>query len=194
MSAPSIDVMTPARVLTRIGQLAALAVLVGVVGSLVWANVTYLPSYVVQADGHATISDSDVGLLFSRNFWFVIIGLVAGIAVGVAAWVRLRGIGWPVAAVAAALALLAAIVCWQVGQLIGPGPFAPRLAPAQPGDSVPVALTLTTPSGVAAWVFSAVAVPLFAASLGPDPDHHPGASARRRPPIEDSALVGVTDD
>lgn len=186
--------MTPARVLTRIGQVAALAVLVGVVGALVWANVTDLPSYVVQADGHATISDSDVGLLFARNFWFVIIGLFAGVAVGVAAWIRLRNVGWAVAVIAAVLALLAAIVCWQVGQLIGPGPFAPRLAPAQPGDSVPVALTLTTPSGLAAWVFSATAVPLFAASLGPDPDHRTGAGAGRRSQAEDSALVGVTDE
>ncbi len=190
--------MTPARVLTRIGQLAALAILVGVVGSLVWANITYLPSYVVHADGHAAISDSDVGLLFSRNFWFVIIGLGAGLAVGLAGWIRLRSIGWPVAVISAAMALLAALVCWKVGQLIGPGPFAPRLASAQPGDSVPVALTLTTPSGLAAWAFAAVAVPLFAASLGPDPDpapaHRTGVGARRRPSTDDSALVGVTDD
>lgn len=184
------------RVVKRLAQLAGLAVLIGAVGALVWANVTYLPSYVVQADGRATISDADMAMLFSANFWFVMIGLVAGLAVGIAAWIRLRVIGWPVALVAAGMALVAAVVCWQVGQLIGPGPFAQRLAEAGPGETVPVALGLTTPSALAAWVFAATGVPLFAASLGPDPDHRPtaGKRSRRQSPSDDVAMAGVIDD
>ena len=37
----------------RTGTMAILAALVGVVCALVWANLAVLPSYVVQADGHA---------------------------------------------------------------------------------------------------------------------------------------------
>ncbi|MFT3877998.1 MAG: hypothetical protein QM708_16490 [Propioniciclava sp.] len=185
--------MSLTRVLVRSGQLAGLAALLGVVGALVWANVTELPSYVVQADGHATIAESDVAKLFSGNFWFVVIGAFAGLAVGVASWIRLRSLGWMVAVITAALSVLAAIVCWKVGELIGPGPFAARLAAAGAGDQVRIALTLTTPSALAAWVFAATAVPLFAASLGPDPEFRARVARRRHAPAEDAALAGVSD-
>ena len=38
--------------------LTVLAVLVGAVAALLWANLAVLPEWTVQADGHAEISDS----------------------------------------------------------------------------------------------------------------------------------------
>lgn len=155
---------------SRVGVLAALALLLGAVCALLWANLSVLPSYVLQADSHATITDPQLAEVFSANFHYAAIGLFGGIALGIAAWASLRSMGWPMALVTTGLALIAGVTCWLLGEVVGPGPFAPRMAAAEPGESVATALRLTTPSALAIWVFGAVAVPLFAASLGPEVD------------------------
>ena len=171
----------------RTATMAVLAALVGVVCALVWANLAVLPSYVVQSDGHALIGDDSLAEAFSANFWFSVIAVVGGAAIGVACWILLRQLGWPVAVITAGLNLLAGGTCWLVGELIGPGQFAQRLASAQPGESVKMALELTTPSALALWVFAAIAVPLFAASLGPD------LSPEAAPPRQRRRLRGQAD-
>ena len=148
--------------------LTVLAVLVGAVAALLWANLAVLPEWTVQADGHAEISDSGRAEMFSASFWYSILAMAGGLALGIAAWVRLRVIGWPVAVITAALAVVGGLTCWWLGEVFGPGPFPERLAAAQAGDKVEVALLLSAPSALAVWVFAAVAVPMFAASLGPE--------------------------
>lgn len=151
-----------------VGVLMVLAVLVGGVAALLWANLAVLPEYVVGVDGRAEISERGLAEVFSATFWYCVIGVLGGLGVGVAAWVGLRRIGWPVALVSTAMALVAGLVCWWTGELIGPAPFAERMAGAQPGDVVQISLRLGAPSALAIWVFCAVAIPLFAASLGPE--------------------------
>jgi hypothetical protein len=172
----------------RTGTMAILAALVGVVCALVWANLAVLPSYVVQADGHALIGDDSLAEAFSANFWFSVLAVLGGVAIGIACWIMLRQLGWPVALITAGLSLLAGGTCWVVGELIGPGQFEQRMAAAQPGESVRMALELTTPSALALWVFAAIAVPLFAASLGPDLSPGEEPQQRRRPRDEPDAL------
>lgn len=176
MSAPNIEGMPLKAVASRTATMAILAMLVGAVCALVWANLAVLPSYVVQQDGHAVISDSDLAESFSANFWFSMLAILGGVAIGIACWIVLRRIGWTVALVTSVLSLLGGLTCWALGSLIGPGQFAQRMAAAKPGESVQTALTLTTPSSLAIWVFAAVTVPLFAAALGPelDADHEQG--------------------
>ena len=159
---------------SRTIMLTALALLVGGVAALLWANLSVLPRWTVFPDGHAELSDLERTEVVSATFWYSVLAVVGGLAIGVAAWVRLRRIGWPVAVITAALALVAGLTCWWLGEVFGPGPVPERLAAAQPGDRVPVALLLQAPSALAIWVFAAVAVPLFAASLGPEMDR-PGA-------------------
>lgn len=156
--------------LTRTLVLTALALLVGAVGALLWANLSVLPRWTVHPDGHAEMTDLERTEVFSATFWYSVLALAGGLAIGVASWVRLRRLGWPVAVITAGLALVAGLTCWWLGEVFGPGPFAERLAAAQPGDRVPVALRLQAPSALAIWVFGAIAVPLFAASLGPEMD------------------------
>lgn len=153
---------------SRTLALTVLAVLVGAVGALVWANVSVLPRWTVMADRHAEITDVARTQVFSATFWYSVLAVAGGLAIGVAAWVRLRTAGWPVAVITGALAVVGGLTCWWLGEVFGPGPFAERLAAAEPGDEVPIALRLQAPSALAIWVFAAVAVPLFAASLGPE--------------------------
>jgi hypothetical protein len=154
--------------MSRLLGLVALSLLVGAVGALLWANLSVLPTWTVFADGHAELTDLERAEVFSASFWYSVLGVGGGLAIGIGSWVRLRRIGWPVALITAALALVGGLTCWWLGEVFGPGPFAERLAAAGEGEEVPVALRLQTPSALAIWVFAAVAVPLFAASLGPE--------------------------
>lgn len=172
--------------LSRAGILTVLAVLVGAVAALLWANVSSLPEYLIQADGHATIGSGDLAQVFSSTFWYSVLGFLGGLALGVASWVALRSVGWPVALVATVLALVGGLTCWGVGSLLGPGSFPARMAAAQPGELVETSLQLAAPSALAIWTFAAVSVPLFAASLGPEVDAAPQRRRQRRRIAQDA--------
>ena len=162
--------MTTREVANRTGILVLIAIVVGALGAVIWSRVAVLPPFVVEADGHANISEVDMGHVASADWSYAIIALVGGAALGYATWRLLRGVGWPVALITAGIALVAGITCWILGESLGPEGFDQRISEAVAGDSVPVALMLHARSALALWPFAAVAVPLFAASLGPEVD------------------------
>ena len=166
--------------MVRSGALAALTLVVGAVCALLWVAVVTLPTFEVRADGRATITERELASVVGADAAFVVLGLVAGLVLGFVAWLWLRDVGWPVAFLAAGAGLVAGLVCWWLGAIVGPGSFAERMAEANAGDVVPMALQLHSPSALAAWSFTAVAVPLFAASLGPEGRVIPRPSGRRR--------------
>jgi hypothetical protein len=119
--------------------------------------------YTIGADGGAVITERGLSQLFAIDVWYVFTGLILGILLGSLTWALFRRIGWWVALLAAAVGLVAAVVCWQVGVLLGPSGFAARMAAAQPGDKVPVDFTLHTMAALLPWPFGAlVPVALYA--------------------------------
>ncbi len=158
----------PQRVLTWVGILAGLAAVVGALSALLWARVVHLPAYVVDADHFAQLSERGQTDVIAADAWFVVIGLVSGLVLGSLAWSWFRSIGWPVALIATGTGLVAGLVCWATGALLGPGPFDERLAVAQPGDSVVIAFQLHAPAALAVWGLAAVAPSMFLAALGPE--------------------------
>ncbi|MFV0407251.1 MAG: hypothetical protein ACK5LN_10580 [Propioniciclava sp.] len=162
--------MTGRELSRRIGIVVAAALIVGAVGAFIWSRVAVLPVFVMDVDGHANITEADMGKVASADWTFAIIALVGGFGLGLVAWRLLGSIGWPVALVCLASALIAAVACWLLGEALGPDSFDQRLSEAVAGESVPVALTLHARAALLLWPFAAVAVPLFAASLGPDGD------------------------
>jgi len=148
----------------------ALAAGVGAVAGLVWEAVVDLPTYLVGADRSASISERGLTAVVAGDAWFTAIGAGAGIGLGWVGWRRLRGLGWPVVLVVLTAALVAALLCWLVGQRLGPGPLAPRLAAAVPGEAVPVELTLRARAALLVWPLAAVLPVLLGASLGRDED------------------------
>jgi len=156
------------RVLSWVGVLAGLAVIVGGLSALLWARVVHLPGYTVDSDHFAQLSERGHADVIAADAWFVVIGLVSGLLLGSLAWSWFRRLGWPVALIATGTGLLAGLVCWGAGQLLGPGPFDERLAQAQPGDSVLIAFELHAPAALAAWGLAAVAPSMFLAALGPE--------------------------
>ncbi len=160
--------------------LAGLAIVVGALAALFWSGVVDLPSYVVQADGSAVIGETGLTQMVASDVWYSITGALVGAGLGLVAWKWFRYAGWPVALLAAGAGLLAGVVCWLVGVLIGPGSFDARLAAANIGDVVPISLELRSWSALAVWGFAAITPVLLAASLGPDDEDPP----RRRAKVE----------
>jgi hypothetical protein len=140
----------PALVPSRSGVLAwsalllGLAVVVGALAAVFWSGIVDLPSYSIQNNGHAVISESELAQVVASDVWYAITGLLVGAGLGLVSWRWFRPLGWPVALLAIAAAVVAGVVCWQLGELIGPRDFAARRGrTGRPGADLPaVALGL----------------------------------------------------
>ena len=181
---------------TAAAIMAGIAVIAGIAGAVLWRLVVRLPAYVVQPDGSATVSERALTEFFAGDAWYTVIGVVVGAGLGIATWRRFKGIGWPCAFLAAGLGLLAGLVCWQLGEILGGVPFDERLAAAKPGDTVPIALALRSPSALAVWAFAAVTPILLGSALGPDEEAAPRQPRRRRRqvPSKQAEQREVVDD
>jgi hypothetical protein len=152
---------------------------VGALAGVVWWAVVDLPAYVIGTDSGAGITERGLSEFVGSDAWFCAIGLVAGVGLGLVGWRQLRDLGWPLVLLVAAVALLAALVCWLVGHQLGPTDFVQRLASARPGDAVPIELTLRARASLLTWPFLAIIPVLLGSSLGRD-DEEPRRSFRRR--------------
>jgi len=169
--------------------LAGLSVVVGALSAVFWSGVVDLPSYSIQNDGHAVISETELTQVVASDVWFAITGILVGAGLGLVTWRWFKTLGWPVALLAIGAALVAGVVCWRLGELIGPSDFAARLADAQPGDLVPMSLQLHSLSALAIWAFAAVTPVLLISSLGRDEEDPP-----RRPRTDVPQGVSTVDD
>ncbi len=158
----------------------ALSVLVGALCGVFWSLVVELPTYTVRDDLTAVTTERGLAEYFGSDAWFVGIGLAVGAGLGLVAWRWFSELGWPVALLAAAGAALAGVVCWQMGEWLGPGPFDERLALAGAGDTVPIQFLLRSRVAFAAWVLGAVTPVLLWSSLGPDAEVPRAPSNRPR--------------
>lgn len=157
----------------------ALGLGLGALAGVVWWKVVDLPTYLVNEGGGASTSERGLTEFFGGDAWFGAIGVVVSLLLGAAGWRRFRNLGWPSVLVVALVALAAAAVCWFVGYRLGPGEFNPRLAAANPGDLVPIELTLRARASLLTWPFVAVIPVLLGSSLGPD-DEEPRPLRWRR--------------
>lgn len=182
VDASSVDLVQPTadwtigRVRLAAGWVAAfmaLSALVGAFCAVFWVQVVDLPSYTVRDDYSARTTERGLAEYFGSDAWFALIGIIVAVALGLIAWKWFSELGWPVAVIAAAGALLAGLVCWWVGERLGPGPFDVRLGSANPGDVVPVQFLLRSKVALAVWVLGAVAPVLIWSALGPDSDDPP---------------------
>ena len=146
----------------------ALALVAGATAGVVWQAVVSPPGYTVGDDGGAATSERGLAEVIEGDAWYTALGLGVGLALGAVAWWRLRQLGWPVVLLAVAGSFVAALLCWFVGQQLGPGELEPRLARARPGDVVPIELTVRAKVAVAVWPFAATVPILLGASLARD--------------------------
>lgn len=184
-----------------IALFAGLAIVVGGLAAVFWSAIVDLPAYRIAADGTATMTERGLVEIVSADAWFVITGALVGAGLGLVAWTWFRPIGWPSVVIALGGGLLAAVVCWQVGQLLGPGPEAERLAAARAGELVPVSLELRSLSALAVWAFAAVTPVLLWSALGPDDEDSPPRRGRGRfgadseqPEVDERGVLTATEE
>ena len=185
---------SPARVLPWIAILVGLSIVVGALGGVFWAAVVKLPAYLVAADGSGTMTERGLTEIVSGDAWFVIVGVLIGIGLGLVSWKWFRPLGWPTPLLAIGAGFIAGLVCWQVGQLVGPGNFNDRLAAASPGDLVRMSLELHSWSALAVWAFAAVTPVLLISSLGPDDEEHHRKPRSTRPTLVQPAEPESVDE
>lgn len=156
------------RHVVRLPGYLAFALGLGAVAGVLWWWIVDLPGYRVNSDGGASTTERGLAGFIGGDAWFTLIGLVVGVVLGLVAWRRLGDLGWPVVFVATLAAVGASLICWAVGYHLGPGAFAPRLAAAQPGDVVPIELTVRAKAALLVWPFAATIPVLLGSSLGHD--------------------------
>jgi hypothetical protein len=140
----------------------------GTAAGVVWWLVVKPPAYELNSNGGATTTERGLAEFIAGDAWFCAIGLVAGLLIGLAAWRWLRTLGWTVVLVVLVCAVASALTCWLVGYRLGPGDFSARLAAAQPGQLVPIPLTLRARASLLVWPFFAIIPVLLGSSIGRD--------------------------
>jgi hypothetical protein len=175
--------MTAARVMA----FTALGLGLGAVAGVAWWVVVDVPAYRVNPDGGASIGERGLAEFVAGDAWFCAIGLLVGVGLGVVAWRLLSDLGWPLVLLVGVVAVLSSLMCWYVGHRLGPGDFVGRLAAAQPGDLVPIELTLRARASLLTWPFFAIMPVLLGSSLGRD-DEEPRPLLRRTRSAADSAV------
>jgi hypothetical protein len=168
----------------RVPAFAALGLGLGALAGVAWWAVVREPAYRVNADGGASISERGLAEFVAGDAWFCAIGVLVGIALGLVAWRALSDLGWPLVLLVGAVAALGELVCWYVGHRLGPGNFVGRLAAAQPGDLVPIELTLRARASLLTWPFFAIIPVLLGSSLGRDEEEPRPVLRRQRSPVE----------
>jgi hypothetical protein len=156
----------------------------GAAAGVIWWLAVDPPAYELNSNGGASTSERSLTEFIAGDAWFCAIGLVAGLLIGLAAWRWLRSIGWSVVLVVLVCAVASALTCWLVGYRLGPGDFSTRLAAAQPGQLVPIPLTLRAYASLLTWPFFAIIPVLLGSSLGRD-EEEPRPLLRRRARLGD---------
>jgi hypothetical protein len=167
------------RLAARLVGFAVGSLALGAAAGVIWWLAVDPPAYELNSNGGASTSERSLTEFIAGDAWFCAIGLVVGMLIGLAAWRWLRGIGWSVVLVVLVCALASALTCWLVGYRLGSGDFSTRLAAAQPGQLVPIPLTLRARASLLTWPFFAIIPVLLGSSLGRD-EEEPRPLLRRR--------------
>jgi len=155
-------------VVTWLGMATLLCVVVGGLAALFWSMVVELPTWSVATDGSATMTEAGWTQMMGVDAWFAICAAPVGLGIGWVVWRWFKPLGWPAAIIVALAGLLTGLVCWQLGEVMGPGPFADRIAAASPGQLVPAAMDLQAKSALLVWPMAALLPVLFGAAFARD--------------------------
>lgn len=180
-----------------VALLGGLSVVVGGLSAVFWAAIVTLPTWRIDPDSSvAVMSERGITEIVAADVWFVITGALVGLGLGLVTWKWFRSLGWPTALLAVGAGLVAGVVCWQLGQVLGPGDEAERISAAPPGAVVPASLQLRSLSALAVWGFAAVTPVLLIASLGPDEEDVTSRRRRRSEPepVDPGPGTGTVDE
>lgn len=147
-------------VVVYVGTIAVVAVVAGII----WNRIVDLPAYMVSDDFRAMLPESGLSQIVATDVCYALIGIVAGLIIGLTATVLFYRLGWVVSLIAAAGAGLAGVITRSVGVFLGPRDFATRIAQASRGDEVTIDFTAHTWVPLAIWIAASV-IPVLLRAL-----------------------------
>ncbi|MDO5676595.1 MAG: hypothetical protein Q4G35_03695 [Propionibacteriaceae bacterium] len=147
----------------------ASAVVLGALGGLVWASTAPRPTYLIQENLTALISERGQATIVGADVSYVLITGIIGLLAGAAGWFVLYRRGWLVILGSISAGLLAALMTWRLGLVISGSDFAQRLATARPGDVVAVDLELHSMAALMVAPFAAITPVMLLAAFWPEP-------------------------
>lgn len=145
------EVRADARSSLRLVLVLALA---GVPTGLAWWALAPRAVFRITGAGPEPVGSPSDELLIADDAVFVLVLAVVGLLAGVVAWWLRRRRGVATAVAVAVGALAAAVVAWQVGELLGAGPTQAQIEDV--GARVTTSLTLGSPAALAVAPFLAV--------------------------------------
>ena len=161
---------------------------VAVVAAIIWNRIVDLPTYMVSDDFRARMSESGLSQIVATDVYFGLVGIVAGLIVGVTAAILFQRLGWVVTLIAAIGAGLAGVITRTVGVFLGPKDFPVRIAAASRGEEVTIDFITHTWAPLAIWVAVAVIPVLIRSLIGRDDWIRYQSQAK--PDAEDQSEVG----
>ena len=135
-------------------RLVLVLALAGVPTGLGWWALAPRAVFRITEAGPEPVGSPSDELLIADDALFVLVLAVVGLLAGVVAWWLRRRRGVAIAVAVAVGALAAAVVAWQVGELLGAGPTQAQIEDV--GARVTTSLTLGSPAALAVAPFLAV--------------------------------------
>lgn len=129
----------------------------GAIAGWVWSRVVVPPEFMLYRGGYAYYaSEAEFAHAFDMDLAFAITGAVAAVLGGAAVgWWSWR-LGWLVTVLAAAGAIGAAVLAWQLGGVLGPASLADSASGAQRGDTFTGPVELGARSILLIWPIAAL--------------------------------------
>ncbi|MBA3743597.1 hypothetical protein [Sporichthya sp.] len=116
---------------------------------IVWERISPAPTYVNLA-GEVYLDNQDSSEFIAADGWFLIIGLLLGIASAAVAYWRWRGDLGVIAAMSGA-SVLASLIAREVGEAFGPAPIQQTALTLADGETIPGSVTLASDGILFAW-------------------------------------------
>ncbi len=174
------------------GLAAGLTLLVAPYVGIVWERISPAPTY-VNLSGEVYLDNQDSSEFIAADGWFLILGLLLGIASAAVAYWRWRGDVAVIAAMSGA-SVLASLIAREVGEAFGPAPIQQTALTLADGETIQGSITLASDGILFAW---AVGILLTYLSLigglertkHDDEDAEPGAEEALADPEWDPDLT-----
>lgn len=154
--------MNPAGSIRRIVVVLGLSLLIGALGAVLWAWWAE-PAHWQVAQGRIVMTEYDSRAVFPIMLRFGVVGVGVSLVLGVVGQLLLR-VDWSDAVLIAAGAVVASLVAWRLGIILGP-PDPATLSGLQEGDVIEERLAVGSVVPFFSWPVGALAGVLVASLL-----------------------------
>jgi energy-converting hydrogenase Eha subunit A len=172
--------------------LAGVLLLAGVPSGLLWWALAPRATFEVTADGPVPVGHPSAELLVADDGVYTLVLAGLGLVAGLVAWRLRRRRGVATVLALAVGTVLASLVAWQLGELLGAGPSPAELAAV--GTQVITPLRLGSPAALAVASFLAVLAYVVSTLLTAAEDLDRPDPAPARPPAGGPLLEAETSE